>query len=254
MNIGLTPKNARRCLWRSGMLNAGYNAGGLQSLGFLYAMLPGLREIHTGDEEFAQSCARYSHHFNCHVVWAPFLCGAFLHTERQISSGAINPDMVSMFKETTLNSLSAVGDSFVSGSLMVSTMLFLSCLILLDNPHAVWIFILAWLLCMFLLKFATFYLGLARGFTLLRHIRRLNLINKGDYLKLFNGILLATFMALALGFPAELNNEETGLPAIIRAWYLPIGVMILLSYAVTRIHLSRSLAVAAMIIGTSIFI
>lgn len=253
MDLGLSLKTSRRCLLRSGMLNVAYNARGLQSLGFLYAMLPGLREIHKDDAAFAQSCARYSQHFNCHVIWAPFLCGAFLHSERQIASGTIKPEVVSTFKETTLNSLSAVGDSFVSGSLMVSIMLILSCLILLDNPYAVCCFLLIWLSCMFLLKFFSFYLGLARGFTMLRYIRRMNLINKGDYLKIFNGILLASFLGLALGFPPE-SAGDGALPSIVWTWFLPIGVMLLLSYAVARVHLSRTLAIAAMVIATSIFI
>lgn len=254
MNLGFTHKTLRRCLMRSGMLAVGYNARGLQSVGFLYAMLPGLRELYHDDEVFAQSCARYSRHFNCHVIWAPFLCGAFLHTERQIASGMVNADMIDTFKETTLNSLSAMGDSFVSGSLMVSLMLLLSCLAVLGNLHAIWVFLAIWLLLALPLKLASFYFGLARGFTLLRHIRRLNLVNKGEYLKIFNGMLLAAFLALALGFPPPDTGGAGHLRLALDAWFLPIGVMMLLSYAVMRIRLSRSLALAVMVVGTSLLI
>lgn len=254
MDTGISAKTARRCLLRSSMLNSAYNLRGLQSAGFLYAILPGLRELYPDDAALAESCARYSRHFNCHVVWAPFLCGAFLHAERQIASGAMGPETLDAFKETTLNSLSAVGDSFFSGSLMVSLMLSLSCLVLLANPHAVLVFLLLWLLLVLLLKPLTFYLGLARGFSLLRHIRRLNLINKGDYLKLFNGILLAALLALALSLPLGPPGLETGLPGMAQSWFLPVGVTIILGYAVARIHLSRSLALAAMLLGASFFI
>lgn len=254
MNIGISPKATRRCLLRSGMLNAAYNTRGLQSMGFLYAVMPALREIYPDDEAFAESCSRYSGYFNCNVVWAPFLCGAFIHTERQIAAGSAAAGMVEILKETTLNSLSAVGDSFFSGSLMVSLMLILSCLVLLGSPHAAGVLLPLWLLAVIFLKVVTFYFGLARGFTLLRVIRRLNLINKGDYLKLFNSILLTALLALVLGFPSSPPGAELGLPAVVQSWFLPIGVMILLSYAVARIHLSRSLALAAMLIGTGFFI
>lgn len=251
MDIGLSSKTARRCLARSGMLNCAYSTRGLQSMGFLYSVLPGLRELHKDDESFAQSCARYSGHFNCHPIWAPFLCGAFLHAERQIAEGKISPDLVEMFKETTLNSLSAVGDSFISGSLVASLMLTLSCLVVLLNPYAVLGFLLIWLVLDIFLKLATFYLGLARGFSLLMHIRRLNLINKSDYLKIFNGILLVAFLALALGFPPDTQTE---LPRIVKIWFLPIGIMMALSYTVARIHMSRTIAVTVIIIGTNLLI
>lgn len=254
MSTGLSSKTTRRCLCRSGMLNAAYNARGLQSIGFLYAIMPGLREIYPDDEAFAASCSRYSEHFNCHVAWAPFLCGAFLHTERQVAAGTLDPEMIGMLKETTLNSLSAVGDSFISGSLMAGLVLLLSCLVLLGSPQAACVIVLAWLFLALLLKFSTFYLGLARGFNLLRHLRRLNLVNKGDYIKLFNGILLTALLALALGFPSGPPGAEFGLPSVVQSWFLPIGVMVILSYAVARVHLSRSLALAAMLLGTSFFI
>lgn len=238
---------------RSSMLNAVYNSRGLQSLGFLYAIMPGLRDLYPDDGDFAKSCARYSEHFNCHVFWGPFLCGAFLHTEQQISSGVVSEDFVSMLKDTTLNSLSAVGDSFISGSLVVALMLLLSCLVVLNSFHALWIFLLVWLLLALLLKVLGFYLGLARGFALLRQIRQLNLINKGDNLKILNGIMLAAFLAIALGFPPAVEGEGPDFMLVAQSWYLPIGVMVFLSYASTRIHLSRSLAIAAMVVGTSIF-
>lgn len=254
MNLGFTRKTIRRCFLRSSMLNSVYNARGLQSVGFLYSVLPGLRELYPDDEAFAQSCARYSRHFNCHVIWAPLLCGAFLHAERHIASGLVSPDMIEKFKETTLNSLSAVGDSFVSGSLVVSLMLLLSCLVMLENTQVIWIFLAVLLLLALLLKAVTFFFGLARGFTVLRHIRRLNLINKGDYLKILNGILLAAFLALALGFPPPEAADMSRLRLVLDAWFLPIGVMVLMSYAVARIHLSRSLALVVMVLGTSLLI
>lgn len=236
------------------MLNSVYNSRGLQSLGFLYSILPGLRALHSDDEVFAQSCARYSRHFNCHVVWAPFLCGAFLNAEKQIADGVISEDFVDMFKETTLNSLSAVGDSFISGSLIVAVMLVMSCLVMITNLHALWIFALLWILLALFVKVLTFYMGLSKGFTMLRHIRRLNLINKGDNLKILNGILLSAFLALALGFPPNEGIAGSKFMLVLQSWYLPIGVMVMLGYATTRIHLSRTLAVAAMVVGASISI
>lgn len=254
MSGTLSGKTVLRCFLRSGMLNSVYNSRGLQSLGFLYSVLPGLRELHSDDVAFARSCARYSRHFNCHVVWAPFLCGAFLNAEKQIADGIINEDFVDMFKDTTLNSLSAIGDSFISGSLVVAVMLVMSCMVIIGNLHALWIFALLWILLALFIKVLTFYTGLTKGFSTLRQIRRLNLVNKGDNLKILNGSLLSAFLALALGFPPSERAAGSEFMLVLQSWYLPIAVMVMLGYATTRIHLSRTLAVSVMVIAASIFI
>ncbi|MDL2285566.1 PTS system mannose/fructose/sorbose family transporter subunit IID [Desulfovibrio sp. OttesenSCG-928-F07] len=250
----LSKKTYRRCLIRSSMLNFMYTAQGLQSIGFLYGIMPGLREIHTNDEAFAKSCARYSRHFNCNIFWAPFLTGAFLHLEQQIAAGAMSSDYVGPLKDTALNTLSAVGDSFFSGSLLITQVLIIVCLIALNSIPAAFIAALIWLLLSFILKFAAFNIGLARGMSVLRHIRRLNLVNKGDYLKLFNAVLLAATLTLFTGISPELALQPLGLKMVSEVWLMPLGITFLLAYAASRLHISRSLATIAILAVASIII
>ncbi len=248
----LSAKTYRRCLMRSSMLNFMYTAQGLQSVGFLYSIMPGLREIHTDDAAFAESCARYSRHFNCNIFWAPFLAGSFLHLERQIAKKAVSPDFVIPLQDTTLNSLSAVGDSFFSGSLLVTQMLALACLVMLQGMAAACVLAVIWLVLSLVFKFASFNLGLARGMSMLRYVRGLNLINKGDYLKLFNAVLLAAIMAMATDVGIEEAKSQIDFRFVAQAWVFPLGITFLLAYAASRMRVSRSLATIIIVCSLSI--
>jgi PTS system mannose-specific IID component len=236
------------------MLNFIYTTQGLQSIGFLYSILPGLRELHKDDQAFAQSCARYSKHFNCNIFWAPFLSGVFLHMEREIASGSIPPNFVTPLKDTTLNTLSAVGDSFFSGSILVTIVLMMACLLVLGNVMASGVLVILWLLGSFVVKFMAFNIGLARGMSVLRYVRRINLINKGDYLKLFNAVLLCAFLAIVMGISSEIVMQPLGIVAITEIWLLPLTMILLLGYSISRVRLSRTLAIFVIVAVASIIL
>jgi PTS system mannose-specific IID component len=235
----LSIKSCLKCFLRSGMLNFLYTEQGLQSIGFLYALMPGLRDLYRDDRDFSAACARYSRRFNCNAFWAPFLVGSFLHLEcRMLSEEGLNRDFMAPLIDTTLNTLSAIGDSFFNGSLLVSLILSLSCLVLLQDLSALGPLIL---LCLFLslfLKIFLFYIGLSRGLTVLRRITGLNLVNKGDYLKVLNAVLLAAFLALALA-PAP-GSLPLSFYEALQFWFLPVLMLLLLDYGAARLHIART--------------
>jgi PTS system mannose-specific IID component len=235
------------------MLNFLYTEQGLQSIGFLYALMPGLRDLYRNDRDFAAGCARYSRRFNCNAFWAPFLVGSFLHLECRLSSGeSFNRDFMDPLIETTLNTLSAIGDSFFSGSLLVSFILSLSCLALLQETSALAVLLLLWLLLSLLFKVVLFYIGLSRGLTVLSRITGMALVNKGDYLKVLNAVLLAAFLALALWpAPAPL---PLSLPSALRFWFLPVLMLLLLDYVVAYLHIARTPVLAVFFLLSALII
>ena len=81
-------------------------------MGFTYSMLPGLRELYPDERDFAAACRRYAAFHNCHPFWGPYLTGAFLEMETRIAAGLLKPAQIEPVRETLLNSLSAIGDSF----------------------------------------------------------------------------------------------------------------------------------------------
>jgi PTS system mannose-specific IID component len=223
----------RKCLLRCGMLNFLYTEQGLQGFGFLYSILPGLRDLHRDDAIFAQSCARYARRFNCHALWAPFLAGAFLCQERNFARGGAVPDLTDGLQHTLLNSLSAVGDSFFSGSLLVSLLLGLCCLSVLRLDVVLVLVALCWVLLGLAFKWFSFRLGLARGLPFLRQIWALKLADKAVYLKGVNAALLCLFLALALHFSPQ--------SPVLRGWFMPLGALLFLGLISVRLRLPRLL-------------
>ena len=238
MTRELSFKAYAQCLLRGCMLNFLYTEQGLQSIGFLQAILPGLRSLYKDQAAFAAACARYSRRFNCHLFWAPFLAGSFLHLERSLRQSGAPPDFALSLREAALNSLSAIGDSFFSGSLAVSTTLAFSCLVLLQQPGLVAVLFMAWLLLSLILKAALFHLGLTRGLPALRLLTRLALVNKGEKLKLANAALLLCFLAL-LSAPAPLLLSLEPSVALER-WFLPLGLLLGAGLAASSSRLPRT--------------
>ena len=231
------------CFARSGMVNLAYNLRGLQNIGFTYAIMPGLRDIYPDDRAFIQGCRRYAGYHNCHPFWAPFLAGAFLHTEARIASGQLDAELLKPLKETTLNSLSAIGDSFFSGSLETVLFLLFACMVAKEYLAAACLGMLLWLLASLLARLATFYIGLSRGLSAVGMLRSLNLVNIGDYIKIFGALTLVAFLAMAL----HVHDGDSALSFSIRdvalGWALPVGGLLLLGTLAARWHYPRVIMV-----------
>ncbi|MDR1124529.1 MAG: PTS system mannose/fructose/sorbose family transporter subunit IID [Deltaproteobacteria bacterium] len=238
-----------RSFARSNMPNAAYNLRGLQNLGFTWSMLPGLRDLYPKQADFVAACRRYAIFHNCHPFWGPYLTGAFLHTERSIAAGKIDPSRFGPIKEAMLNSLSAIGDSFFSGSL--DTLFFMLLLVLtgLGCAGAACLFFLFWLLTALAMKIFTFYLGLSRGFQAMALLRRFDLINWGDRLKRVSAFVLLAFLTFSLrpwGRPGF--SELARLAELAHAWFLPLSMLLLFGYLAARLHYSRSLLLCLLLL------
>lgn len=247
---GIGGKSLFKCFLRSNMPNAAYNLRGLQNLGFTWSMLPGLRELYPAEADFAAACRRYAIFHNCHPFWGPYLTGAFLNTERSIAAGRFDPAQFGPVREAMLNSLSAIGDSFFSGSM--DTLFFLALVLLaglgLAGPAC--LFVLVWLLTALGMKIFTFYLGLSRGFQAMALLRRFDLINWGDHLKKAAAIILLVFLAICLrpweGSGAGL--ELPGLRELAHGWLLPLAMLVLFAYLAARLHYSRSILLSLLLL------
>lgn len=230
-----------KCFLRSNMINSSYTLHGLQSIPFLYSITPGLAAIYPDKASFYAGCGRYAERHNCHPFWAPFLTGAFLNLERDIATGRITPEFVAPIKDTALNSLSALGDSFFNGSLSVTLFLLCSILMALGHSWAAGTFLVFWLAAALILKLLLFYVGISRGFSALIWIRKLGLNNKGDYLKLLNSVLLASLLALIMSFPPGDGFGGLAFMSMLKQWLIPVASLCLTAYLISRFNVSRTL-------------
>ncbi len=225
-----------RIFLRTYLVGAVYNARGLQSIGFIYALEPGLAAIHDDPEKLSEARGRYIQHHNCHPFWAPLLAGIFLRAETDIAQGRLAPSVLTNLKDTATNTLSALGDSVFGGTMLVTWALACAVLIAAGQTGAA-----AWLsgflfLALQFFKICTFAAGLRYGLSALLWLRRWDLINWGDKLKMINALLLALFLAQLV------PPDKLMLP-----YAATICALCLAAWLTGRLHLSRIIiALAAM--------
>jgi len=233
-----------RCFLRTYMVNAAYNPRGLQNIGFMYAIGPALEALYGPGERLAEARMRYAPHQNCHPFLTPLFLGIMLRLETAIADHTLQPGVVESVKDTTGNALSAIGDSFFTGTLLATWALSCSCLILAGFSRAA----LALTVCSFILlqlfKFVSFILGFRKGMAALFFLRRLDLINWGDRFKCMNAGLLGLFLWLALPGAAVVVWGGVALYLLFMGWvvgkrHAPRVVVALLLLAVTvALHMS----------------
>ena len=68
--------------WRSTMLQASFNYERMQSAGWLWAMLPGLEEVHTNKQDLATSMTHNMDFINTHPFAVTFVMGIVLSMEQ----------------------------------------------------------------------------------------------------------------------------------------------------------------------------
>jgi len=80
----LTKKTLNKMAWRSVFLQASFNYERMQAAGWLYAILPGLKEIHSDSkEDLAASMEHNLEFFNTHPFLVTFVMGIVLSLEQQ---------------------------------------------------------------------------------------------------------------------------------------------------------------------------
>lgn len=186
------------CFLRSFLVGAGMNGRGMQNIGLLFALWPGLKSIHSTPEARRLAYRRYAGHYNCHPLWTPLLIGMFLRLEDLHSRGLLPAEMLDRLRNATVHTLSAIGDSFFEGSLLVFWAVSTSLLAVNGGfiPALVWCIVFTTATILF--KCYVFFLGWRSGLSALNNVKCWNLINRGDTLKMINAVLCAALFTLLL--------------------------------------------------------
>jgi len=184
------------CFLRSYLVGAAFNTRGMQNVGLIYALDPGLRRIYPDRKERMAARKRYMKHYNTHLFWTPLLLGIFLSFEDKVARGLLSVSVLEGVKNTTTYTLSAIGDSVFAGSLLVFWSLSTTILALVGEGQMLVWWILAWFLALHAFKLTTFVLGYREGLSFLLRLRRWDLINWGQRLKACNAVLMAVVLFL----------------------------------------------------------
>ncbi len=200
-----------QCLRRSWSVGAAMSARHMQRVGFLYALHPALARLYPQAQALQEAKKRYLSNVRTHCVMAPLLVGIFIALEVRVARQEFPATGIQGLLHTTATTLSAIGDSFFSGTLLVLWALgcFLCFLLgipasFLDNmahgnalplttysmllPALLWTGFLLALVGAF--RVYMFFIGVKHGLSALRILRGFDLINWAERIKLCNAALL----------------------------------------------------------------
>ncbi len=201
-----------QCFCRSWCVGAAMSAGYMQRVSFLYALHPALLALYPEAEDLREARRRYLGNVRTHIIMAPLLVGMFIALELRLARKEVPAEGVEGLLHTTATALSAIGDSFFSGSVLV--LWALGCFLCflwgvppasLENmtllhevrqgmpfllwPIFVWTGFLLALVSFF--RVYMFYMGVKHSFAALQIMRRLDFINWAERIKFCNAVLLA---------------------------------------------------------------
>jgi mannose/fructose/N-acetylgalactosamine-specific phosphotransferase system component IID len=225
------------CFLRCYLIGAAYNTRGLQHVGLTFAMEPGLAVLYPDPAERDKAFARYLKLYNTHFFWTPLMVGLFLSLEVKIAQGVAPAEMLDNIKTTTAFTLSAIGDTFFSASIMGLWGLSAACLVASGHYTLLACLAGALLVTVQIFKALTFHAGYREGFQVLRRLKRWDLVNLGRKVKVANAALLAVFWILA----RPLGGATTLADAIL--------VGLLVAWAATKPLVSREIALLVLAAG-----
>lgn len=203
-----------RSFMRCYLSGAGFNTRGMQNIGLMFAMQPGLQAIHSDSKELKAAYKRYVKHYQSHPFWLPCLVGIYLNVESSISEGRFPPKMLAKVKDTTAYTLSAIGDSVFAGSMLIFWALLTICLMLSGQPIAALLLGLAFFVGLQAFRGYAFVCGVRQGFKFLEKLKKWDLINWGRRIKYVNALLLVWLWALIWPKPYDVLEWAIGVCAL----------------------------------------
>lgn len=171
----LTPWTRWRVLGRSLFIQAGFNSQGLQSLGFLFALMPALRELYPGQDEQRVAVRRHLETFNTHPYVAAAIVGGTLALEERVAAGEELPEKVTAFKTSLMGPLAALGDAFFWHALRPAVGAVAAAYAPLAGAWAALFFLLAYNTVHFSFRARLFLLGYREGAGLVQSLARAHL-------------------------------------------------------------------------------
>ncbi len=214
----LDRKTKSRVFLRSMLVQACWNFENMQSVGFLYAILPGLEKIYAGEpDRIREAAKRHVEFFNTHPYFSSHLAAMSLAFEEKIQKGEVEPSAVNSAKVGLMGSLGAIGDSFFWGSLkpFVSLMSVLAALV---NPYlGIVLLVVAYNYFHLRMRIVGFRMSLASPNGIYQYLKENNFAEKNEYIRamvmIFLGVYLGFFISRIL--PVDQKFVFTGIQFLV---------------------------------------
>ncbi|MDO5484620.1 MAG: PTS system mannose/fructose/sorbose family transporter subunit IID, partial [Desulfovibrionaceae bacterium] len=182
---------ALNCLARTFCINAAVTARGMQQIGLAFVLAPALCHLYPDAGDRTRAFARYGGHSNTHVFMIPLYVGIVLSLEGHIARASLPESAPASLRDTLGTTLSALGDSLFSGTLLPLWALGCICLILAGHQEMALFASLALWVLLTVTRILSFFMALRHGIAVLAWLKKLDLINWADRLKYVNAVLIA---------------------------------------------------------------
>lgn len=195
----LTKATLIKVAFRSFFLQASWNYRGMMSMGFLYAISPGLDKIYDDINARENAYMRHFEYFNTNPYFASVVMGVVLALEERLSRGEISDEVIHYTKEGLMTACAAIGDGlfwdswrpfvavasliFASGNYMLTPLFFL---ILYNIPHLYF-------------RFAGIFWGYVEGTHVIRSLK------KFQFPQIRQNLRYGTLVLLAYMIPNHVN-------------------------------------------------
>ncbi|NCB37402.1 MAG: hypothetical protein EOM80_01425 [Erysipelotrichia bacterium] len=185
--------------FRSFFLQSSWNYRGMMSMGFLYAISPGLDRLHDAGPAREAAYLRHLEYFNTNPYFASIVLGVTLALEERLSRGEITEDIIHDTKEGLMTACAAIGDGlfwdswrpfvaavalvFAFGNYLLTPLIFL---LLYNIPHLYF-------------RFAGIFWGYREGTHVIRSLRQF------QFPQIRQSLRYGTLVLLAYLIPNHVN-------------------------------------------------
>ena len=201
LDSALMRKSWLRMLW----VQSSFNYQRMQSSGFLFAMIPALRRIHTNDKDLATSLKLHNEFFNTAPWLVSFMMGVILAMEK----GKQSVETIRSFKVAAMGPLGGIGDAMCQLTILPITASIAASLALDNLIIAPLVFLVMFNVIRFSIYIPIFYYGYKLGLNALDTLKQQSAaFSRGATILGLTvvGALTASFVRVKLAAGIELSD------------------------------------------------
>ncbi|MGE7184351.1 PTS system mannose/fructose/sorbose family transporter subunit IID [Peribacillus sp. NPDC006672] len=155
----LQQKQLKILVWRSLLLQASFNYERMQSAGWLYSILPGLRHIHKNKKDLSKSMKDHMEFFNTHPFLVTFIMGVILAMEQKKE----DREAIRGIRVAMMGPLGGIGDALFYLTLLPITAGIGASLAVEGNPLGPIVFLISFNIIHFGVRFGLMNYGYKTG-------------------------------------------------------------------------------------------
>lgn len=257
--MSLSKEALRKTFWRGMPLQGCFNYERQQTVGWLYGLVPGLKEIYANDPEgLKEALVRHTGFYNTSPQFTSVIQGIVLAMEEQKANGSelISGDAIVAIRTALIGPLAGIGDSLFWGTLRTIGLGVGIELCLVGNMFGPILFLLIHNVPHVLCRYYGLKFGYEKGvdfFTSAEGAAQMQDIT--DATKIVGNVVVGSMIATMVGFSTKIviHSGETAYPLqdmfdSIMPKLLPLALVFFCYYLINKKHVKTLTLLLALII------